>query len=513
MEYPFKTTPYKHQLDCFNLSKDRDVFALFMEMGTGKSKVILDTAGYLFLTGKINGLVIVAPKGAYLNWIDDEIPKHMSEAVPVRIAHWSSYGLASVKDAIKKLYLPSNSLRVFVVNVEALAMEKAANEIDTFLDNFQSLMVVDESTTIKNRDAKRTKIIINLGKQARYRRICTGNPIPNSPLDLYSQTEFLRKNLLGFGNFFAFRNRYAIMLKKQLGKQCFESIVGYRDVDKLTQQMNSFSFVIKKSECLDLPPKLYSFADVEMGPQQKKAYNEMVHESQVTLGDRVVSAVLVITQLVKLHQIACGFIKAGENEPEYSFPEKNHRLETLLELVEQAPGKVIIWATYRYNIKQIVEALAEKFGANSVVAYYGEVSDTNKAIARREFKDPNSSVRYMVANPDSGKFGNTWTLATTVLYYSNSYNLESRQQSEDRAHRISQFGSAHQSLDPSAKVFLDSGEEISAEDAAERTSVLYIDLRVRGTVDDRISNILRKKKKLTDEIVQSNWRWLIGDSV
>ena len=492
-EYPFKTNPYKHQLDCWRVSKDRKAYAYFMEMGTGKSKVVIDNAGYLFLNKRIGGHVIVAPKGVYLNWVENELPIHMSEAVPMQVAYWSSYARKEERDALKKLHQPGNMLRTLVVNIEAMNSERATDEVVDFMKKYSCMLTVDESTTIKNPNAKRTKIMINVGKFAEYRRICSGNPIPNGPLDLYSQSEFLQRNLLGYTNYFAFRNRFAVMQDQTLGRQSFKRVVGYKDLDALKRLMRQFSFIVKKDDCLDLPPKVYQVVDVGMGPRQTEAYNKMVQDAYIQLeGGNQVTAQMVITQLLRLHQIACGFLKPDYMD-EVPFGEPNDRLETLLGLLDQAPGKVIIWANYRYNVKQIIAAISEKYGKDSVVSYFGDTGDDDRKYAKQAFQDPDSPVKYMVSNPDTGRFGNTWTQGTTVIYYSNSYNLESREQSEDRAHRIGQLGAIH--------------------NPGEDPSVLYIDLRVRGTVDDKIIRVLRNKKKLTDEIVQSNWRWLIGEKV
>lgn len=512
-EFPFKTNPYKHQLDCWRVSKDRDAFAYFMEMGTGKSKVIIDNAAYLNMNGKIDGQVIVAPKGVYLNWIESELPTHMTEAITHKVAHWSSYARKKERDAIKALYQEGKLLRTLVVNVEAMNSERATNEVVQFMKKYPSMLTVDESTTIKNPDAKRTKILINVGKYAHYRRVCSGNPIPNGPLDIYSQAEFLQRNMLGFTNFFAFRNRFAVMQDKKAGGNSFRSVVGYRDLEALKTLMRRFAFIIKKADCLDLPPKVYQTVDVEMGPRQTDAYNRMVEDSIIRLSATTqVTALMAITQLLRLHQIACGFLKP-DGMDEVPFGEPDNRMETLLDLLGQAPGKVIIWATYRYNIKNIIRSISERFGADSVVDFYGDTSDEKRRYAKQAFQDPNSPVKFMVSNPDTGKWGNTWTQATTVIYYSNNYNLEAREQSEDRAHRIGQKGAIHDVKwrEPQGD---DEGSLLIPEMPGEgEPSVLYIDLRVRGTVDDRIVRVLRQKKKLTDEIVQSNWKWLVGDQL
>jgi SNF2 family DNA or RNA helicase len=485
-----KSTPYQHQIDCFNVSKDRKSFAIFSDMGTGKCLMCLMTAAYLYLTGKIKRLLIVAPKGCYRTWVEDEVPKHLQENLPYKLAYWSSYSTKDDKKQLLALEAPGEALRILVVNVEACNTERAVDFMVDFMKKQATMLVVDESTVLKNPQAKRTKIMVNVGKFAEYRRICTGNPIPNGPLDLYMQTEFLQKNLLGYTNYFAFRNRFAVMQDQKFGQQSFKRVVGYRDLDALKALMRKFSFIIKKADCLDLPPKVYQVVDVGMGPRQTEAYNKMVQDAYIQLeGGNQVTAQMVITQLLRLHQIACGFLKPDYMD-EVPFGEPNDRLETLLGLLDQAPGKVIIWANYRYNVKQIIAAISEKYGKDSVVSYFGDTGDDDRKYAKQAFQDPDSPVKYMVSNPDTGRFGNTWTQGTTVIYYSNSYNLESREQSEDRAHRIGQQGAIH----------------IPGQDP----SVLYIDIQVRGTVDERIIKVLKAKKKLTDEIVESNWRWLLG---
>jgi SNF2 family DNA or RNA helicase len=488
-----KSTPYQHQWDCFNLSKDKEAFAIFSDLGTGKGLMVLMTAAYLYNAGKIKRLLVVAPKGCYCVWSEDEVPKHFGEALPYKIAKWSSYATKEDKTQLAQLEKPGEALRILVMNVEACTAERAVDFMIDFMKKEPTMLVVDESTVLKNPQAKRTKIMINVGKFAKYRRICSGSPMPNGPLDLFSQTEFLKKNLLGYSNYFAFRNRFAVLVDQQLGRQSFKKVVGYRDLDSLKMLMRRFSFIIKKADCLDLPHKVYQTVDIAMGPRQTAAYNKMLQDAFIQLsGASQVSATMIITQLLRLHQISCGFLKPDQME-EVPFGEENDRLETLLDLLEQAPGKVIIWATYRYNIREIIAAIGKKFGEKSVVDFYGATSADDRKEAKAAFQDPNSPVKYMVSNPASGRFGNTWTQGTTVIYYSNDYNLESREQSEDRAHRIGQLGAIH-------------GDETEP-------SVLYIDLRAKGTVDEKIIKVLRAKKKLTDEVVASNWQWLMGSSV
>ena len=479
LEYPFKTRPYQHQLDVWRLSKDKINWALFLDLGTGKSKVLLDTAAHLYDNGKINGLAIIAPNGCKDIWEEVELSRHLPDHVQYDVATWSS---TTNKDSTKKLAKLSKSserLHVLVMNVEALVSDRAKKFLENFLLGHNTLLCVDESTTIKNTRAKRTRTLLKLGRLAKFRRIMSGNPIPNGPLDIFSQGEFLEPGLLG-SSYFGFRNRYAILVPMNLGGRKFQKIVGYQDLDALHRQINSFATVIKKSDCLDLPPKIYQDRAVQMTSDQLHAYNDMLRDSVVELESSNVTAEIVLTKLLRLHQITCGFL-ADDAGGTHSF-EKNPKITELMQVLNETSGKIIVWATYRHNIKQIVEAIGKEYGPMSVAHYYGETSDNDRATARRDFEDPSSPLRFFVGNPATGRYGLTLVAASTVIYYSSSYDLEMREQSEDRCHRIGQ----------------------------KSASVNYIDLCCRGTVDEKILKVLKAKKKLTDQVVTSNWQWLLG---
>ena len=180
--YRFKTKPYAHQQEAWDTCKDKDEYALFMEMGTGKSKVIIDNIAWLYDKGKIDSVVIVAPKGAYLNWSTKEIPEHMPAHVLAHVAVWAAQPRKKDKEALDKLRQSSLDLRILIINVEAFSTAKGYKFVDKFLTSCMStMMIVDESTTIKNPSARRTKNLIKLGNMTRYRRILTGEPVTRSP--------------------------------------------------------------------------------------------------------------------------------------------------------------------------------------------------------------------------------------------------------------------------------------------------------------------------------------------
>lgn len=467
--YPFKTQPYAHQAKAWAMSKEKDEFALFMEMGTGKTKVAIDSLAYLYDSGRITSALIVAPKGVYMNWVTKEIPTHLPDHIQHKIASWHASPRKAEQEALDQIMRPTDDLRILVMNVEAFSTDRGTKFARTFMDvGGRVAMVVDESTTIKNPGAQRTKNVIKVGMAAKYRRILTGEPVTRSPLDIYSQAQFLNPHLLGFSSYYTFRNRYAVMVDIKSGNRSFKKIVGFQRLDELTKLLHSFSYRVKKADCLDLPAKIYQYRMVELTPEQKKLYKQLSDSAIATLQGKALTVDNVLTEILRLHQITCGHFKSDDGD---SIEVPNNRLSELLDVLDEADDKVIIWATYVADIKKIVDKLAHVYGEHAVVSYYGDTSTDDRSQAVKSFQeDPN--VRFFVGNPSTGGYGITLTAATMVVYYSNSYNLEYRLQSEDRAHRIGQT-----------------------------KSVNYVDLCVPGTIDEKIIKALRAKKNLAAQVL------------
>ena len=328
---------------------------------------------------------------------------------------------------------------------------------------------IDESTTIKNPTAKRTKNILKIADLAKYRRILTGSPVTKSPLDLYSQCEFLDPYHLGHQSYYSFRARYANMIDRNFGGRRVQIVGSYRRLPELTEKLEKFSYRVLKEDCLDLPPKVFTKRIIELTDEQKKVYAQMKREAVAELEGKVMSTMNVMTQLMRLHQVTCGHFKADDD----TITEiKNNRIDSLLELLEETEGKVIIWANYRADIKNIVAALKKAYGEASTVEYHGSVDPTLRQDNIAQFQQKNSPTRYFVGNAQTGGYGITLTAANTVIYYSNNYDLEKRLQSEDRAHRIGQTG-----------------------------SVTYVDFVAENTIDDKIVKALRSKINIANEIM------------
>jgi SNF2 family DNA or RNA helicase len=467
--YPFKTQPYAHQREAWAMSNKKDEFALFMEMGTGKTKVAIDTLAYLYDTGRITAALVVAPKGVYMNWVTKEIPTHLPDHIVCRIASWHPNPRKAEQEQLDLIMKPSDDFRILVMNVEAFSTDRGTKFASLFLDVAgRSCMIVDESTTIKNISAQRTKNVIKVGTKAAYRRILTGEPVTRSPLDIYSQAQFLNPHLLGFSSYYTFRNRYAVMVDIKAGTRSFKKIVGYNRLDELTNSLKSFSFRVKKSDCLDLPPKVYQYRFVELTKEQEKLYNQVKETAIAFLEGKALTVDNVLTEILRLHQITCGHFKSDDGSV-VEVP--SNRLSELMDLLEEASDKVIIWATYVADIERIVKKLSDVYGPESVVSYYGATSTDDRTDAVKRFQE-DKGTRFFVGNPSTGGMGITLTAADTVVYYSNSYNLEHRIQSEDRAHRIGQT-----------------------------KSVNYVDLVVPKTIDEKIIKALRAKKNIAAQVL------------
>ena len=458
-KYPYKTIPYEHQRSALNQSAEKVQWAYFMEMGTGKRKVTIDNMAYLYLKKQITSALIIAPKSVYTVW-EIEIETHMPEDVKYKIFKWN---IDKPKDLIK--LNKYDYFRIFLINVEALSTKRGFEGcIDYLSKNKLNFVALDESTTIKNRSAKRTKNILRLRSLSHIRRILTGSPITKSPLDLYTQCQFLSPELLGFSSYLAFRNRYAEMTDIPVGSGRYISVPKYyKRIEELEIRLKQFSTRIRKDQCLDLKPKIRQKRYIELEGESKKIYDRLRTSALAIVEDSTISFSNKLTEIIKLHQVCNGFTKDDEGK---ILNLHELKLKALEEIIEETDGKIIIWANYLWNIHQINHFLKVRYGEESTVSIFGEVNveDRKKAVERIQTDE---KTRFMVGNPTTGGFGLTLTACNTVIYFSNNYNLEVREQSEDRAHRIGQKG-----------------------------SVLYIDIVARNTLDEAIMKSLTNKGQI-----------------
>ena len=468
MKYKFKTKPYSHQLTALEKSWNMETYAYFMEMGTGKTKVLIDNIAMLYDRGKINGALIICPKGVMGTWHTQELPAHLPNHIENMAVLWQANITKDQSTKLGTLFKTGEELQILIMNVEALSTQKGMAFAAKFLLSHNTLMVIDESTTIKNPKAKRTKNIIALSQRAKYRRIMTGSPVTKNPLDLYSQCEFLNEELLDFTSYYAFRNRYAEMKTLHISGRSIQVVSHFKNLEELAEQLKTFSYRVLKEECLDLPEKIYMKREIELSAEQKKVYKQMKETALADLNGKQITTMTVLTQLMRLQQITCGHFVADDGTTQEI---KSNRLNELMDILDEVEGKAIIWAHWQKDVQIIKNALIKKYGPRSVVDYYGLTPQNERDTNREKFQsDP--SYRFFVGTPATGGYGLTLTAANTVIYYSNGYDLEKRLQSEDRAHRIGQ-----------------------------KKSVTYVDILAEETVDEKIVKSLRKKINIASKVM------------
>jgi SNF2 family DNA or RNA helicase len=476
MNYKFKTKPYAHQMTALEKSWNRETYAYFMEMGTGKTKVLIDNLAMLYDKGKVNGALIIAPKGVVGTWYNNELPTHLPNHIENVTVLWKAAITKKQKQILDELFSEGEGLHILIMNVEAFSTTKGMDFANKFLSCHRTLMAIDESTTIKTPTAKRTKNIIKLASSASYRRIMTGSPVTKNPLDLYTQCDFLSPWLLDFTSYYAFRNRYAEMKTLHMHGRQVQVVNGFKNLGELSDKLKDFSYRVLKDDCLDLPDKIFIKRQIQLTPDQRKLYEQMKKEAIAILKGKQSTTVNTLTQLMRLQQITCGHFTADDGATQ---PIANNRITELMDVLEETEGKAIIWAHYQYDITAIINAVVKKYGPGSIVDYYGLTPQEERQPNIKRFQD-DPKCRFIVGTPSTGGYGITLTAANTVIYYSNGYDLEKRLQSEDRAHRIGQ-----------------------------KKSVTYVDLMADDTVDEKIVLALRKKINIASEVLGEELRsWI-----
>ena len=463
MSHNYKTQPYEHQRVALRKGATQSVFGFFMEQGTGKTKVTIDNAVYLYNMELLDTVYVIAPNSVYTNW-KKEIELHSSA---------NNYIYQHKID--KKFYPKKDKLNWYLMNIEAFSHKSGYNKGLELVEQrgLTTMMVIDESTTIKNRTAKRSKNVIKLGKGVRYKRILTGTPVTKSPLDLWSQFAFLDEDLLGFKSYYSFRARYCIMQSKPVGgNRRIEFPVSYINLEQLEEKILPYTHRVLKKDCLDLPPQIWQRRNIYLSNEQRNAYEILKEHARVVIQDKQSSIHNKLTEIAKLQQVCSGFLYSDDGKlVELS----NAKLDELLNIIEEIEGKIIIWATFRHSIQKIEETLQKKYGEKSVVTLYGDTKKRSEVVDN--FNDPRGS-RFLVSNPSVGGYGLTLNASSYQIFFNNSYNLEERLQAEARNHRSGQ----------------------------KADKVTYIDLVAIKTIDEFIIKALKEKitisaKTLGEEVL------------
>lgn len=483
-KYPFKTKPMQHQYDFWLRQRRVKAGAALMDMGTGKTKLIIDQAAYMYDNGWINAMIVFGNKGSYENW-EEEINLHLPDHIDRQVGVWRSVQNKETKKKLHELRTCKRMcMKILLINIESLPFKRSFDLAMAFTRYHDTLAVIDESTHIKNPTAKRTKKAFEIRDAAKARRIMTGTAVENRPTDAWAQFEFLRHGCLGHTSYYSFRAEYAIlkeMTVRQKGQlRTVKTVVGYRNIEKLKNILAKHSVIIKKEDCTDLPAKVYLRRYVEMTEEQKRLYEEMRKRSiaEIKEAESYSTVKIALTKMLRLHQIVCGYLTDDDGEV-HKLP--SNRLSAVHDIIQETDEKVIVWANYRANLDEITASLQKEYGKETTLGYYGGTTDEDKARVRKELKRGNEGkLKYLVANPQSGAYGLTLTGANVVVYFSNNFDGELRSQSEDRCHRIGQT-----------------------------KSVTYIDLITRDTVDEKILSVLKGKKSLALALTPSNWEIFI----
>jgi SNF2 family DNA or RNA helicase len=488
----YKTKPYDHQLRCLNLHGRKYAFALLAEMGTGKTWIIINNIADLWASGEIDGVIVFAPNGVHTNWTLLELGKHMPDWVRYRAAAWSSNANKKELASLESLFdsKDSTELRILTMNWEGLQHARSMEFAEKFCNSCSKLMIVgDEIDAVKNPTALRTKNLMKLRKFSKYRRAMTGTPVDGSPFSLFAPFTFLDEDILGTTSFYAFKAEYAEML--QPGNPLLDSIVAktrsrftpqvvakgangkpkYRNLDKLSKIIAPHSFRVLKADCLDLPEKIYKTVIFDMTPKQKAIYDKAKEECRLVFEGNE-TPFNKLAAMTKLAQITSGYYIHPLSEQPVRIEGDTPKLDLLVERVQaiiDQGKKVIIWARYRIEIKDIIERLKGIEGAIPV-EYHGEIKKGDRIDAIEDFERGEANV--FVGNQQAGGTGITLIAASYVIYFSNNFSMRDRLQSEDRAHRIGQT-----------------------------ENVTYINIAAKGTIDEYVIRALSNKKDVADEIV------------
>jgi SNF2 family DNA or RNA helicase len=462
---------WKQQEAALPLLAKHRVFALLMEMRTGKTAPILVD----FFRSDSDDLLVIAPAGCYRTWVT--AIKDIGAPGDIMTYLWSADDAPSEA----ALFLRSFGRKILIINVEALSSVKRARKLVLqFAGRRTCMIVIDESTCIKNDDALRTKFIVDeLGPLAYRKRILSGLPTPRSPLDIYSQFAFLDRRIIGAPTYESFFNRHAITrhVANQVQQRYVKVVAGYKDVEAINKRIAPFCYRVLRSDCYEVPEKLYVRRDVELTKEQKRIYRELKEYATSQLeSEGHVTVQMVITQMLRLHQVLMGHIPDDDTGIIREVP--SHRIRELVQVLREVSGKAIVWCSYDHSIQAITMAVAKEFGLGSVARFWGGNRKTREE-EEKSFKE-NERCFVMVGTPSAGRFGRDWAVANTVIYYSSTPDLDHRLQSEDRPQKIGKLD-----------------------------SVTYIDLIAPGTIEEKFLKVLREKKRLADVVTGDKWKdWL-----
>lgn len=469
VSFHFKTTPMEHQAQAFGLFKDAPYHGLFFEQGLGKTKTEIDIAAYKWTIGEIDTVLISAPNGVHLQWLTEAIPQHMPDFLKCSTWGYTATQTKKQLEAMEETFAhdTTKGLRVFSINKESCITPKGIKFLTRVLSSGKVFWIADESPFMKTPGAAVTKSHLKLAPLATARAILTGTPVGSGIENLYTQLKFLHTDVLGFNSFYTFKNRYCNEQQIPGAPIGAKRIVSYKHVEELKEKMNTYCLRKTAAECLDLKDPIYVSRYVDLTAEQKRVYVDLVEDTVAKIDSgEIVSADQTLTRLLRLQQIVNGFVKDVEGDIRVI---DSNRHKAAYDFVEEAAGKVVVWARFHYDIDLLEDVLKKK----NVVVWDGRRSTEEKMEAKRRFiEDKDCGV--FLANQDSAGTGTDGLqhVSRSMLFYSNNFKATTRWQAESRLHRYGQ-----------------------------PNSVVIGDLVAKGTVDVRILNILKLRKNTADMVL------------
>lgn len=458
---PIKANPYEHQIKAFafvcglfgifNVPYYSRGAALLMEMGCGKTITSIAVAGVLYQFGKINRILIVAPLSILGVW-DEEFEKFADFPYTLTVLKGSS---SKKKEQLEEL--SDKGLQIVVVNYES------AWRLERELLRYNAdLIIADEGHKIKSAQTSVSKSMHALGDRARYRMLLTGTLITNKEIDVFSQYRFINSDIFGT-SFYAFRNRYFDMLGYGNHTPVFRKYLR----EDFLKKMHSVAYRVTKAECLGLPEITEEVRTVELEPKAMKLYSNLEKESYTQMAGSEVSAVNVLTRLLRLSQITGGHLTDDEGDDNAVSTAK---LDALADIVDSAVAegkKLVVMARFIPELNDIQELLEKKGVGYAVVR--GGVKNRDEEIRRFQEDD---DCRVFVGQIAAAGLGITLTAASTMVFYSLDYSMSNFEQAKARIHRVSQ-----------------------------KENCLYIYLIAKNTVDRKVLRSLRNKVDLAKLLV------------
>jgi SNF2 family DNA or RNA helicase len=442
LDYEYKTKPFPHQDKIFQESAEKEFVSLLLKPGLGKTKIIIDKVSYLYIKGKINALLVVAPNGVHLNWSSDEIPVHMPDAVQAatKCFVWhSSKSKTKKAEKGREALLKHQGLSILLVAYEATITPLFKTYMKRFFAQRKTFMTLDESHRIKGRGSKCKLTLVAMGDHAQYRRILTGTPL-ETPVDLYAQVRFLSRSFWkdhGFPTSTEFDAFFCVQVPNRFatGPRAKPLTVGYKNLDVLKELVAKTGYSMTLEDAgVHLPPVTYSKRYHEMFPEQRRVYENLVTQFRHEFEDGlVIDCEAAITRLLRLQQVVCGYLGTGPGEPIRRIDEKkNPRLEMVVgDILDDLDTQGILWCRFLEDVNQLAEALGKR-----AVRYDGSVDNDGRALAKKQFQA--GDVQFMVMT-SAGAEGHTLLGAKCSVFYSNSFRSIQREQMEGRTHyRIGQ---------------------------------------------------------------------------